>query len=149
MGQPSYQAYVKTQKIGGNPQETLARALIESVKRMNVIRQPPVRRQLFDQTLVLNLKLWGTLATDISDANNPLPDEVKVNLLNLFAFVDKHTSALLQNRLPHKVDILISINRNIAQGLTQATGGIREEDVPDPEPLPDAKDPASQESGAV
>jgi flagellar protein FlaF len=135
MGQPSYQAYVKTQKIGGNPQETLARALIESVKRMNVIVKPPVRRSVFDQTLVLNLKLWGMLATDISDPANPLPPELKQNLLNLFAFVDKHTAALMLQRIPEKVQILISINRNIAQGLTQSSGGISEDEVPDPAPL--------------
>ncbi len=130
---------MKTQQIGGNPQETLARALIESVKRLNQVRVPPVRRRQFDHALILNLKLWGMLAGDISDSNNPLPPEIKSNLLNLFTFVDRHTGALMQKRIPEKVDILISINRNIAQGLTQATGGISEDDVPEPAPLSDAE----------
>jgi len=49
--------------------------------------------------------------------DNPLPEEVKHNLLSLSLFIDRRTFEALAYPAPEKLDILININLNVAAGL--------------------------------
>lgn len=113
------QAYARAQKLGGVPRQTEARALFEAATRLRAIKEEPDNFPKFDEALIFNLRLWNTLMADALDASNPLPVEIKSNLLNLFHFIDRQTVQLLSKRDPEKLDTLISINREIAQGLLQ------------------------------
>jgi flagellar protein FlaF len=79
----------------------------------------PERNQQLDDALRYNQKLWSLFQSDLASADNPLPVEVRQNLLNLSIFIDKRTFHIIMERDPDpsKLDILISINRNIAAGL--------------------------------
>ena len=46
-----------------------------------------------------------------------MPEPVRGNLVALAAFIDRHTLELIGNPDPDKVEILISINRELAMGL--------------------------------
>ncbi|MCX7628507.1 MAG: flagellar biosynthesis regulator FlaF [Methylophilaceae bacterium] len=70
-----------------------------------------------DEALRYNQRLWTLFQSELSDADNPLPNEIKRNLLALSAFIDKRTFEVLSYPDPRKLDILIEINRNIAAGL--------------------------------
>jgi flagellar protein FlaF len=67
--------------------------------------------------LRLNWRLWTIFQSDVSEAENPLPDDIKQNILSLSVFVDKHTVDALANPGSRKLKVLIDINRNIASGL--------------------------------
>lgn len=69
------------------------------------------------EALTYNRRLWTILTTSVVDEQNPLPDEVKENLGSLGAFILKHTLDLMLKPEPDRVKTLITINRNIAQGL--------------------------------
>jgi flagellar protein FlaF len=72
-----------------------------------------------DEALRYNLKLWTLFQAELSSPENPLPPEVKKNLLTLSKFIDKRTYEVLSSPAPEKLDILISINQNIAAGLRE------------------------------
>jgi len=51
------------------------------------------------------------------DENNPLPQQIRENVLRLSAFIDRRIFDTLAYPSPEKLDILININTNIAAGL--------------------------------
>jgi len=55
--------------------------------------------------------------SELSSEDNPLPPEVRRNLLNLSWFVDKRTFETMANPVPTNLSVLIDINRHIAEGL--------------------------------
>lgn len=70
-----------------------------------------------DEALAYNRKLWTILVTSVTSAENQLPPDIKNNLANLAVFIFKHTMDIMINPAPEKLSSLISINRNIAEGL--------------------------------
>ena len=52
-------------------------------------------------------------------ADNPLPDEIKRNILALSFFVDRRTFDTLAYPAPEKLSILVNINLNVAAGLRE------------------------------
>jgi flagellar protein FlaF len=62
-----------------------------------------------------NRKLWRTLAVNVADGENLLPEALRARLYYLAEFTDSHTSAVLTRRasaLP-----LLEVNRAILRGL--------------------------------
>ena len=63
-----------------------------------------------------NRRLWLAAATSLADDGNDLPEQVRGSILNLAAFVDRHTSAVLRG--DGSVQVLSDINRRIIAGLS-------------------------------
>ncbi|MEW5769681.1 MAG: flagellar biosynthesis regulator FlaF [Pseudomonadota bacterium] len=70
-----------------------------------------------DEALRFNQRLWTVFQSELTSTDNPLPDEVRQNLLNLSWFVDKRTYETLANPVASNLSVLIDINRHIAEGL--------------------------------
>ncbi len=70
-----------------------------------------------DEALSYNRKLWTILVTSATSKQSELPQDIKDNLASLAMFVFKHTMSILSDPKPEKLTSLISINRNIAEGL--------------------------------
>ena len=70
-----------------------------------------------DEALKFNQRLWTVFQTELASEGNPLPAEVRRNLLNLSWFVDKRTFETLANPVVSNLKVLIDINRHIAEGL--------------------------------
>lgn len=70
-----------------------------------------------DEALKFNQRLWTVFQSELSSEENPLPGDVKRNLLNLSWFVDKRTYETLANPTAPSLNVLININRHIAEGL--------------------------------
>ena len=70
----------------------------------------------FEQTLLYNQLIWTVIQSEMT-AENPLPAEIKANLVSLSIFVDKQTTKARGTREPKLLDALIDINRNISLGL--------------------------------
>lgn len=65
----------------------------------------------------LNWRLWTILQAELLDPECPVPAGIRNNVLSLARFVDKRTVDVLAAPQADKVDILISINRELAGGL--------------------------------
>ncbi len=70
-----------------------------------------------DEALTYNRKLWTVLVTSATSKDSQLPQDVKNNLASLAVFIFKHTLTVLSDANPDKLTTLITINRNIAEGL--------------------------------
>lgn len=69
----------------------------------------------FVSALSENSKLWTTLAVDVAQAENSLPQDLRARLFWLAEFTTHETRRLLKNQ--GDVGILIEINAAVLQGL--------------------------------
>lgn len=109
--------YGNTLRQGGSPRETEGRALLESARRMAEAQKSPEDVRAMKEIARLNWRLWTIFQAELTQADCPLPPEIRKNMLDLCNFVDKHTVRLLANPEPKAFDVLININRQIAAGL--------------------------------
>lgn len=63
-----------------------------------------------------NREVWNHLMPEVLDEKNTLTKDVKVSLINICIFVNKHTDKITQGESTD-IDVLIQINRNIMDGL--------------------------------
>lgn len=77
----------------------------------------PDRDQRLDQALRHNQRVWTLFQSELMDESNPLPAEIKRNLMALSNFIDRRTVDIMVKPERAKLDILIAINQNIAAGL--------------------------------
>ncbi|MEM9059276.1 MAG: flagellar biosynthesis regulator FlaF [Pseudomonadota bacterium] len=68
-----------------------------------------------------NLGLWRTIAFDVMDAKNGLPDQLRAQLFYLFEFTQAHTTKVMRREA--SVDPLIEINTAIMRGLRKHVDG--------------------------
>ena len=103
-----------------------ASLLIKSAARLAAVQQnwdAPGREEMLDESLRYNLRLWTVFQSEMANKDNPIPMEIKRNLLSLSAFIDKRTFETISYPDPAKIVILIAINRNIAAGLQPQQSG--------------------------
>ena len=67
------------------------------------------------EALQENLSLWRTLALDVADEENDLPDQLRAQLFYLFEFTRAHTPKVMRGDAD--VSALVDINMAIMRGL--------------------------------
>src|SRR6185369_17623802 len=72
------------------------------------------------EAIKFNQKVWSFFQAELSDPENPLPRNLKQDILNLSIFIDKRLFEVLAYPDPGKLSIVIDINFNIAAGLEGA-----------------------------
>jgi flagellar protein FlaF len=82
----------------------------------------PGRDEKLDKALKFNQRVWSILQAELSKPDNPLPSNLKTDLLRLSAFVDKRIFEIMAYPAREKLNILIQINENIATGLRTRPG---------------------------
>lgn len=80
--------------------------------------------KVLDDALKYNQNVWSFFQAELCAPENPLPSEIKSNLLTLSLYVDKRTFDVMAFPVPEKLDVLISINQNLAAGLLGDGGGV-------------------------
>ena len=78
------------------------------------------RDERLEAALNFNQQIWTIFQGELVKADNPLPKQIRQNLLALGAYIDKRIFEIMAFPSPEKLDIVIDINRNIAAGLIQA-----------------------------
>ena len=111
------QAYQTSGKLGASAAQREANALLEAARKMDACTGNLDDVDAYKAALRLNWRLWTIFQADIASAENPLPVEIKENILSLSVFIDKHTVGALAEPEGGKLKVLIEINRNIAAGL--------------------------------
>lgn len=113
-------AYQSVDKTTASGRDLEAAALTKGALLLAEAQQKwdsPEREQLLEAALTYNQRLWSLFQTELTEPNNPLPEEVKTNLLVLSALVDKRIFEVMAYPAPEKLNLVININRNIAAGL--------------------------------
>jgi flagellar biosynthesis activator protein FlaF len=64
-----------------------------------------------------NWRLWTIIQAELLDPQCTAPMDIRINVLSLAQFVDKHSVEILGKPSPKQLDVLISINRELAGGL--------------------------------
>lgn len=65
----------------------------------------------------LNWQLWTIIQSELLSPDCPVPLDIRQNVLSLANFIDKHTVGFIGQPVPAKLNVLVSINRELAGGL--------------------------------
>jgi len=115
----TYETIEKTTISG---RETEARVLTQAAQKLRMCQRKwkdDSRRELLDDALSYNQKIWTILQSELGKVDNPLPENIKVDLLRLSGFIDKRTFEIMAFPESDKLSILIKINENISAGLRE------------------------------
>lgn len=118
-------AYRNVEKATLSQRDIEATVLTKAAMQLQFIKENWTRddhdAQLED-ALNYNQRVWTFFQAELSMENNPLPEEIKRNLLALSIFVDRRSFEVLAYPSPEKLDVLININMNVAAGLRGDAG---------------------------
>lgn len=114
-------AYQQQQKRNLTPREVEAMAFTKAALLLEEAKGKSKNIDEYAKALRFNHLLWTIIQADLTDPANQLPDEIKANVMSLSIFVDKQTTKALRSSEPRELDILITINRNLAAGLRTNT----------------------------
>ena len=111
-------AYAKTAQKTAAPRELEAQLLLKAAAKIQMIVDGTTTDpdQILE-SLRYNRRLWTILITALMEPTNPLPREIKQNVVNLGIFQVSHTLACEQEPDPTAMPVLVNINRRIAEGL--------------------------------
>lgn len=69
------------------------------------------------EALRTNQQVWSILQSELVKDDNPLPVQIRENILTLSVFIDNRIIQVMAHPEPEKLKILIDINLNLAAGL--------------------------------
>ncbi len=75
------------------------------------------RNTKLDEALKFNQLIWSIFQGELIKESNPLPKELRQDILSLSAFIDKQIFEIMSYPEPEKLTIIININLNLAAGL--------------------------------
>lgn len=110
-----------------DPRQVEVFALREIAQRLMSAQVNPGDEAGMLQAVRLNWRLWTIFQTSMLDNDCQLPIEIRNNIFSLSNFVDKHTANIIEAPAPSKLDVLIRINHDLADGLSGAA-------FPNPQP---------------
>jgi len=117
------QAYKNVQKTKMTEREIDAHALTQSALKLRECQknwESPERGKIdkLFEALRRNMLLWSIYQAEITREGNPLPRQLRQDLLTLSLFVDKRTKEVMCFPEPEKLTVLINLNLNLAAGLS-------------------------------
>lgn len=111
-------AYGTVARETASPRDLEANLLLRAASKLQLIHDNWERdRDTLDGALLYNRKLWSVFLTSVTSPGHPLPSEIRQNVANLGIFVFKQTLSVMSEPRPEQLRPLISINRELAQGL--------------------------------
>ncbi|MBV5340867.1 MAG: flagellar biosynthesis regulator FlaF [Deltaproteobacteria bacterium] len=125
MQQHSVNAYTAIQKENLSGRELEASVLSRAGLMLKNVKDnwgAPDRDQKLIEAVKFNQKVWSFFQAELSDPENPLPKNLREDILNLSIFIDKRLFEVLAFPDPEKLSIVIDIDFNIAAGLRTNSG---------------------------
>jgi len=116
-------AYKQVQKTALTDRQIEAAVLMKAaamLKRCQTNWNASDRDQNLNKALRFNQLLWSFFQAALVNPENPLPENMKQDILRLSLFIDKRIFEIIAYPTPEKITIIIDINTNIAEGLRTA-----------------------------
>lgn len=121
MQQSGALAYQTIARQTVSPRDLEANLLSRSAAQLQRIRENwEQQHEQLRGALTFNRKLWNVFLTSATSTESPLPQAIRQNVANLGLFVLSHTLRTEANPQASKLDVLITINRELAAGLRRA-----------------------------
>jgi flagellar protein FlaF len=120
MLQNSVNAYTNVQKESLSGRELEASVLSRAGLMLKSVKEnwgASDRDQKLTEAVKFNQKVWSFFQAELSDPENPLPKNLREDILNLSIFIDKRLFEVMAFPDPDKLAIVIDIDFNIAAGL--------------------------------
>lgn len=117
---PGINAYKQTIKTTASGRDLEASVLTKAAHLLKDCQEHWEKEGHFrrlDEALTFNQKIWTIFQDELSREDNPLPKELRANILNLSIFIDKRIVEIMAEPVPDKLNIIIDINLNLAAGL--------------------------------
>jgi flagellar protein FlaF len=117
------QAYQEVDKAAMSGREVEAYALTKAAMALKECQQKwesAERDHLLEQALKLNRRIWSIFQAELTRADNPMPQQIKNNILKLGAFIDQRSITILAEPIQEELNIIIAINENLAAGLRES-----------------------------
>ncbi len=114
-------AYTNVKRVTASPREVEADALTRGAEMLNRCCdawESDERKLLLKDALKYNQKLWTIFQASVADKANPLPRELKMNIMNLCIFIDNQIFSIIAQPTQEKVRSIINVNLNLAKGLS-------------------------------
>ena len=112
------QTYKNVARQTSSPRELEASLLLQAASRLQSVHDAwDNNRGQLDEALLFNRKLWSIFLSEMTNADHPMPKNLRQNMANLGLFVMNHTVKVMTDPNPGLLGSLISINREIAAGL--------------------------------
>jgi len=115
-------AYKKVEQETLSGSEVEAAVLVKAANKLQECQKDwddEGREQKLDESLKFNQLIWSIFQSELAAEDNPLPKELRLNLLRLSSFIDGRSLDTMAYPASEKLTILININRNIAAGLRE------------------------------
>jgi len=115
-------AYKKVEQETISGSEVEAAVLIKAANKLEECQKnwdTDERESKLDESLKFNQLIWSIFQSELAAEDNPLPKDLRVNLLRLSSFIDGRSLDTMAYPASEKLTILININRNIAAGLRE------------------------------
>lgn len=114
-------AYNKVSKQTATPRQLESNLLAKSAANFQRIRDNwENARTDLNAAMLFNRRLWTVFMTSVTREDSPLPNPIRENVANLGLFVMNRQLELMTKPEASKLDVLITINRELAAGLRAA-----------------------------
>lgn len=113
------------QKNTPDQRELEAHVLLKSAKYLNDLQNDwdSVTPDILEETLKYNRQIWMMFYdTALENPEENRPNDLRSNIINLANFIFKREIEIMSEPKKEKLNILISINRDIAAGLMAKAG---------------------------
>ena len=119
---PSTEAASETSELDqtSDPRKVEIFALREIAQRLASAQKNPDNEDEMLHAVRLNWRVWTIFQVSLLEADCPLPEMIRNNILSLANFVDKHSADIIAAPAPTKLDVLIRLNHDLADGLSGA-----------------------------
>jgi len=114
------EAYQDVEKATISGRETEARVLNKAAQKLKNCQDnwdAVDREEKLDEALRFNQRIWSIFQGELSRDVNPLPKQLRRDLLRLSAFIDRRIFETMAYPSAEKLTAVININNNIAAGL--------------------------------
>ena len=113
-------AYQSVEQATVSGRATEARVLTRAAMMLKECQEnwdAPNSKTKLHEALEYNQRIWSVIQASLMEDENPLPQNVRRDILVLSAYVDKRIFNVLAYPAPEKLSIIIDINLNLAAGL--------------------------------
>ena len=120
MSAKQIEAYKTAQKTAMSGREIEASALTKAAIMLTECQNnwdAPDGKDILHEALRMNQTLWNIFQVELMEEGNPLPKELREDILSLSGFIDKRIIETMAFPSPDKLTAIININLNLAAGL--------------------------------
>lgn len=114
------EAYKATQQMAMSGREIEAAALTRAATLLSDCQQnwdAPDRDKALQEALRVNQTIWSLFQAELVKEDNPLPKELRQDILSLSVFLDQRIFDIMAHPTPEKLTAVINLNMNLAAGL--------------------------------